>query len=247
MKKFIWIPLIIIGALVIYIVSNQSLDESGTSRSSSQTDTVTKTQSEKRDMLDNGYEEVDGRMYYKLPERPFKVVKESEHFAWTGEDCVRQENIQLLANNQLRFEHFMYQNNYALRRQLVYVKEPFSKQGPDLISGASRDVKIPLLDGNQLALEVDPEYLQVHYDNDEEGQLLGFMHEGNDKTVNGGYANGAWVFYVDFSNGVSYHVEERIPGELIVTEIDKAAQMRLENQDHSHTTPRSPAAVGTPR
>ncbi len=257
MKKVLWPALILLTAVLIYLVASKSSVDTSTasttetaSTTSTDKQSTTQTKGAKRELTTQDatlYYDDEGTTYFNLPKQPFQVVQESDHFAWTAEDCLLVENMQQLANNQLRFDHFRYQNIYAERRQLVYLKEPFMEQGRDMISGKSREVTLPLLDGKQLTIEVDPDFIEIQSNNEIEGQIMGFLYEGEDMNVNGGYANGTWVFYVDQTDGTSYHVEERIPQELIVTQLDRETQSQIRESEHSHTSSRNPQAVGSPQ
>lgn len=149
--------------------------------------------------------------------RPFKAVKFTSTHQWTAEDCLTDAAIHQLAHNALEEERLKNENQWTLRRQLVYRNEKTGDFVAELENGTRKQFVIPGFDGAEFIVNVQ----RLERFNDDGFGLQGTIDGYPGSRFRLGYAQGHESWTIDIpSQGLRYEGQPREENEVIVNHID---------------------------
>lgn len=165
----------------------------------------------------------NGILHWTRKARPFAITETKGDFSWTAEDCMSEEDMKQLANNEQMLEALRYDSKHTIKRQLIYFdKESFHGKRDQILDGNLSELTLPDFDGGEIKVNIT-NFNRIDYENieDPNGGSFGGTVEGSDFShVTVGTAENSYSIQVDVGDR-SLRYDLREDGELIMSQIDQ--------------------------
>ncbi len=173
---------------------------------------------------DPNYDPARGETYWKMETQPFPVSQRSANFAWTSADGTDPKNMKQLANNRENYNQMATQNQWVTKRQLVYLPDNFAQTTQGIYDGSVKEFTLPGFDGEELRVKVG-EVVITEPDQRTTGYFYGYLANEPKTVIYASSVGNTWSIGVDRPDHQDYRqMDTRIEGEIIVSQIDTAAQ-----------------------
>ncbi len=167
---------------------------------------------------------------WELEERPFAVTHRSENFEWTSEDGTKPEIIKQLVKFQERADILERNNEFTLRRQLVYLPSDFRETTEKIFEGELSELPVPGFDGEEFALKLTEDIDQITYEGARPltATFEADVYDSRGQKIDGATAVGAFtdnIWSIEYNLGDrSYAYDNRLENQWVVTEYDEIAR-----------------------
>jgi len=189
----------------------------------------------------------------ELEPSAFTITHDGGGYQWSDRDLMSEEAIATyLAKTPEMYERLCEENNWTVRRQLVYVQEEMSTRLEGLFKAqGTSQIDFPLMDGERVSLELNPENVEDLAHLSEEGaeMTIGSL---TTQTADGWSVIAAcfddhWVLEMNHESGRKLMVDTRIKDEWVISEIDTHLHAHFHELDHEHDHVHSHGAHNTGR
>lgn len=171
--------------------------------------------------------------YWKRELRPFDVTHQEGLFSWTAEDGMTEEVMKKLANNSLMLDELRRENQYTIRRQLIYVDPSIENQKQDILDGKLSEITLPGFNGELFNAQVTSYEKYIPESPEEaEGEESGGAFNGGDESlrVQVGLSDSSWSIGI-IHNERQFELITREPNEWIISEIDPEKLEEVSNAE----------------
>ena len=180
------------------------------------------------------YDPATGRLApekgWELEERPFAVTHRSDNFEWTSEDGKKAEIIKQLVKFQERADILERNNEFTLRRQLVYLPSDFRQTTEKIFDGDLSELPVPGFDGEEFTLRLTEGIEQFTHEGARPltATFAADVYDASGRKIEGAAAVGAFtdnIWSIEFNLGDrSYVYDNRLENQWVVTEYDEVAR-----------------------